>query len=96
MALPKAKISIAAVVVFVLCAIYGFILSFLIWLGILSQIKSLIPLLSILLGIGLFGNVFAFYKQKSLGIAFDSLYKGIATGITAFTICSIVYQFFFK
>jgi hypothetical protein len=95
MALPKEKIPISVLIVFLLCASYGFILSYLIWLGILSQIKSIIPLLSILLGIGIFGNVFAFYKQKSLGIAFDSIYKGIAVGIGAFTICSLVYQFFF-
>ncbi len=82
-------------VTFGLCASYGFILSYLISLGILSQIKLLIPLFAILTGIGVFGSVYAFYRQKSLGVAFDSVYKGLAVGSGIFTVFFVMYQFFF-
>lgn len=95
MVLPKrTKPPNSAIIAFGLCAIYGFILSYLISLGILSQMKLLIPLVSILAGIGVFGTVVAFYQQKSLGIAFDSVYRGYFAGSITFMVISILFQFF--
>lgn len=85
------KTKTARITTFSLCASYGFILAFLISLGLLSQIKWIVPLFVILSSIGILGTIYSFVKQKSSGILFDSVFKGLSVGAGLFTIVSALF-----